>query len=765
MVEGAPRQVPDGPAPRSHLSLLADAAAQLISAQDPVALVRDLFDLVADELMLDAVVNYDLVDEEPDGAGQWLRLTAYRGISDEIATGHECLVASATASIESMTSILREAGFKGLACMPLMMHGRLIGTLGFGRRTDPFDQDELFFLQTLSTYVASAKDRVRAYARLQASEKRLRVAAALAGFGSTEWDPVTFDIYVSPEMKAIYGLPPDQRFTFEDLVQAVHPDDRVRVNSLLDNLVDPKGAGEFTTEYRIVWPSGEVRWMQALACATFAGTGNARRAVKCVGAAIDITDQKRLEEQIRANEHRYRVAQELGGVGIFDWDMETGLMEVTNVFRRICGLPSNGVVTINSYETLVHPEDMPTFRAAVAQAWSGDGHFDAEYRIIRQSDHQIRWIHDQGGAIFNGEGRRTQVIGVIRDVTERRRAQERERLLTREVDHRAKNLLAVIQSVVQLTRADNLPQFIEAVTGRIQALGRAHSLLASTRWEGAELATLVEEEIAPFAPYESRRVRFRGPQIKLKPGAAQSIALVLHELATNAAKYGALSEPGGRVEIEWRVDDRVAGDLLMTWTERGGPPVKPPARAGFGSSVMRASVERQLGGVVTMHWQREGLRCELRLPAKQLVRGPEEPVVQQPLEERPRTHGCVGGTQVLVLEDEGLVAMEMVQSLEKAGCIVVGPAANISEALDLIHDKPIDVALVDIDLGGSRGYPVADVLSERGVPFAFVTGFNGAILPERFHNVPLVPKPASSAMLERTIEDLIAEAPKRSNPG
>ena len=209
--------------------------------------------------------------------------------------------------------------------------------------------------------------------------------------------------------------------------------------------------------------------------------------------------------------------------------------------------------------------------------------------------------------------------GVNYDVTERRRAEERQLLLAREVDHRAKNALAVVQSIVALTRHADPERFRTAVTGRIAALARAHTLLARDGWDGAGLRELIEQEVAPYRAGTDApdRVTLHGADVALAPGAAQPLAMALHELATNAAKYGALSRPGGHVALAWQVTE--AGRLVLRWTETGGPTLDgPPARRGFGSSVIRNTVERQLGGRCLFEWRAEGLDCTLDLPATQL---------------------------------------------------------------------------------------------------------------------------------------------------
>jgi two-component sensor histidine kinase len=236
----------------------------------------------------------------------------------------------------------------------------------------------------------------------------------------------------------------------------------------------------------------------------------------------------------------------------------------------------------------------------------------------------VRWLVSRGEMVRDAEGRPVLVRGVNHDITERRRAEERQMLLAREVDHRAKNALAVVQSIVGLTRNDNPAEFRAAVTGRIAAMARAHTLLAREGWDGAELCELLDEELAPHRVSQApERVTLGGPRAGLAAGAAQPLAMALHELATNAAKYGALSTPEGRVAITWKASDEAG--LTLRWTETGGPRlVAPPTRRGFGSSVVRSTVERQLGGSVRMDWLPDGLVCELALPARQ-VRSLDQP--------------------------------------------------------------------------------------------------------------------------------------------
>jgi two-component sensor histidine kinase len=199
------------------------------------------------------------------------------------------------------------------------------------------------------------------------------------------------------------------------------------------------------------------------------------------------------------------------------------------------------------------------------------------------------------------------------DISERKEAEDRQSLLTREVDHRTKNVLAVVHAIVSLTKAEDVEQFCAAVEGRIQALARAHSLLSDSRWRGAKISDLIHGELARYRTANLERVRISGKSLSLHPSAVQALALAVHELAANAASHGALSVPSGSVQVTWESrEDR----LELRWIEHGGPPSEMNAHVGFGMRVIKASVETQLSGTVEFDWEQEGLQCAIRIPCR-----------------------------------------------------------------------------------------------------------------------------------------------------
>jgi PAS domain S-box-containing protein len=237
----------------------------------------------------------------------------------------------------------------------------------------------------------------------------------------------------------------------------------------------------------------------------------------------------------------------------------------------------------------------------------------------RHRDGSIKDISLTVSPIYDGRGRIIGASKISRDISERRLAEQRLRLLMSELDHRAKNVLAVAQAILRLTRADTLPDFITAVEGRIKALARVHSQVAENRWEGAELRTLATSGLETFGDPEGRAA-VEGPRVWVSPAAAQVIGILLHELATNAAKHGALSTAEGSVNLRWWLD--AAGDLRLAWAERNGPLVSTPSRRSFGTQVIERNIPDQLGGTANVRWLPLGLICEFAVPAAYIVQMP-----------------------------------------------------------------------------------------------------------------------------------------------
>jgi PAS domain S-box-containing protein len=309
------------------------------------------------------------------------------------------------------------------------------------------------------------------------------------------------------------------------------------------------------------------------------------------------------------SEQRRSLAIAAGRMGSWDWDWINGDWMWDEGQYQIFGLdPQSFKVTPANVQALLHPDDTDELRKAQAQFAKGVKSYEAEFRIIRPSG-EIRWCAGTAAATTDNGGRVVRVSGVTIDITERKHAEERQNLLAREVDHRAKNALALAQSIVRLTRGDNVKAYVQSVEGRINALARVHTVLSLSSWQGAEIKRLVDEELAPYSV--GNQVTLSGPEVQLRPATAQTLALALHELVTNSAKYGALSTRSGRLTVTW---ENELGLLRMTWEESGGPQVAEPTSRGFGTRSVIASIESQLGGKAEFDWRAEGLLCRLSVP-------------------------------------------------------------------------------------------------------------------------------------------------------
>ena len=459
-------------------------------------------------------------------------------------------------------------------------------------------------------------EAVTSQAALKESEARLEMAASAAGVGVIEWRLGTNEMIYSARAKAINGFAEDEPVTYEMVVAGFHPDDHASAAEQVRKGLDPKVRLVEPYEYRIVTPQGDVRWVLANGRVLFEDVDGLARATRYVGTLQDITARKTSETEAAAWAARLRLAIDTSRMAIWQNDATQGFAHSPEL-NKIFGLPEDARPTVAEVRSLYMPGELERVQANTRAAFArGDRNIEVEYRI-RRADGAVRWLLVRAEIVFDDEQDRPRsVIGVSMDITERKDSEERMKLLAREVDHRANNLLAVIQGTVQLSRAETPEALKTVVLGRIAALGRAHQLLSEARWEGADLRRLVEEELLAFSLGEASRVSIRGPDVALTPPAAQALAMALHELATNAAKYGALSAPEGQVEVSWTQTE--AGALSVIWSEHGGPPVAPPSRRGLGTTILARALGGPLRGESKMDWRPTGLVCMLELPAQAL---------------------------------------------------------------------------------------------------------------------------------------------------
>jgi PAS domain S-box-containing protein len=326
---------------------------------------------------------------------------------------------------------------------------------------------------------------------------------------------------------------------------------------------------------------------------------------------------------LAAREAAYRAIFETAAAGVAEVNAKA--RRYVRVNRRFCAIVGRTEAELlggMGPHDLFHPEDrtlVPTYRA-VAEGRE----IEDECRVVRP-DGTIRWVRASASvSAFDASGRPERAVAVLQDITERRQAEEARALLAQEVDHRSKNALAVVRAAVRLTPRTDAEAYARAIEGRVTALARAHTLLADARWAGAELAALARAELEAFvappgeAAGSAPRAEIDGPPVTLASAASQGFAMVLHELATNATKHGALSAADGRVRLSWRRDE-AEGVLRLRWEETGGPPVAHPTRLSFGSRVIESTIRGQLGGACGTTWTAGGIVFEAEVPLARAV--------------------------------------------------------------------------------------------------------------------------------------------------
>ncbi len=373
-------------------------------------------------------------------------------------------------------------------------------------------------------------------------------------------------------------------------------------------------------------------------------------------------------------------------------------------------------------------------------------------------------LHDRFGTVIGASK-----IG--RDITERKEAEKLQAILTNELVHRIKNTLATVQAIAtqSLLRARSPADFVTGFSGRVQALAKAHTLLTKTMMQGVDVMGLVNEQVL-LGGQDDNRIACSGPALVLGAQDTLHLGLILHELATNARKFGSLSVPQGRLSVSWQLRSNGARALLLWWKESGGPEVKSPATPGFGSLLIEQTL-RSHGGEASLNYDVKGFTCEITLPIAQndaaaqieLEAAPID-IARQPALQRDDRSPGLSGKRILLIEDEPLVSMDIESILSAAGCAIHGPAGNIQEAKRLIDEGEYDAALVDANLEGHPIDEIAELLKQRGCPFAFVSGYGREALPAGFRTAVLVAKPYSRNQLLATVELLVSPRAELMRP-
>jgi PAS domain S-box-containing protein len=465
--------------------------------------------------------------------------------------------------------------------------------------------------------------------------------------------------------------------------------------------------------------------------------------------------------QLRESEERLRLASEAAEFGTYIYSADTGEVFWSPYLRRFVGLEHDEPLTVDRIMEFVHPDHRNLVRSHIEGYTRDTERREIEFKLIR-ADGVERWFLDRSQPIEVRAEPGWSIVGTVIDITERKLAEERQNLLMGELDHRVKNILSNVSAIARLSshRATSVESFVTALDGRIQAMSKAHTLARRVGWGGANLLTLVTEAVEAYRSRAGTNIAIDGERVYVVPALTQSLALIIHELATNAVKYGALSTPNGSVAISWSRIDAVPPRLRFIWQERDGPPVSPPTQSGFGLTVLKAAAH-DLGATATCDFNVSGVVYTLEGPFE-VAHGAAgvAPAADDAADADPQTNHQNGRVRrILIVEDEVLVALQLQADLEDAGHLVVGPARSLAQGVQLAEQEDIDAALVDISLGRDSSVPIADRLLARSIPFAFATGYaDSMMLPEHLRRIPRLSKPYAPQEVRRILDNLVLGA-------
>lgn len=557
-------------------------------------------------------------------------------------------------------------------------------------------------------------------------------------------------VYLSRGWYEYTGQQPEEALGFGWL-DIIHPDDRDQAGSVF---LEANARKEpFSLDYRLKRADGEYRWAIDAGRPRFADDGSF---IGYVGSVIDIHERKKAEQELRTSELWFRqIASNVDAAFTVHDLVARRIVYASPAFERLWGVsPDAFVADRDAWMRLVHPDDRESIERSIAALYEGTGSFDSEYRIVLPDGE--RWVRGRASvASRDAQGRPLVATGLIEDITDRKTHERQLRVVMNELNHRVKNTLAVVQAIAQQSadksvQSPELASFLGRFGGRLRALAAAHGLLTHSDWSGASMDALVRSELA-MRGVSGDRWLADGPSVNLGPKAALAVHMIVHELATNAGKHGALAGEHGRLEVVWH--HPTSHSIELWWTERAerdaGPVAEPPThQLGFGSRLIEQLARYELGGDIEREWLPSGLRVRLRFDPTEA-----RPIASAPI--TPPDREDAAGLRVLVVEDFATLAIALCDDIRDSGHRTIGPAPSVEAAEQLLASQSIDAAVLDIDLGGQPSYPLARALRDRGTPFLFLSGYSAEDLPSDLRDCRVIEKPVEPGVLGAWLDSLV----------
>jgi PAS domain S-box-containing protein len=649
--------------------------------------------------------------------------------------------------------ILSKAGVRAMQATPLTSRsGELLGALStHWRAPHQPDVQQLRILDLLACQAADVIGREQAEAKI---EERRRMSAAILDSLASRIAIIDHDGRITAVNAAWRSVGTDCASWLgvdylSECKRAAEAGDEVAAQALRGiNDVLHGTAKDFSLEYPCDMPNGPL-WF-AMRVTPLSGRNSG-----VVIAHEDITERKLADDRLRASEECYRGIFQNAGTGITITDLDGRFQSCNPAYTAMLGYSEAELGNLTCPD-LVHPEDRENNMTQIRRLVAGDiPSFEMLNRYMAK-DGVVLWAHRYVSLLRDAAGRPVSIIVLVTDMSERKLREERIQLLMQEVNHRAKNMLSVVQAIARATAGEEGQEFAQKFEQRIEALSANQSLLISREWQGVEFNELVRSQLSRFADVRDDRIKLSGPPVIIKASASQSLAMALHELAINAGKFGALSAPEGVVNIAWHVDPG-HGRFKLSWRESGGPCVAPPARSGFGSVVTGEMIRMNLQADVQLDYAPSGVVWELDSPREHCVESGGE--VVHCVEEAGSAKAAANGEarrRILVVEDEALIGLAVAGELRRAGYEVLGPTGSVNGAMALLREG-CEAAILDVNLGNETSEPIAEKLAGEHTPFLAVSGYEGAQLPPAFQSVPLLSKPVGPEAVAEAIERYLAD--------
>lgn len=517
-------------------------------------------------------------------------------------------------------------------------------------------------------------------------------------------------------------------------------------------------------EFLFTHDDGDERWTQVASAPLRDADGAITGAFSMV---IDIDDLKRNAERLRIKEERFRQFATASSDALWIRAADTLEMEFANpAFEAIYDLlPDQARGDIREWAARVVPDDRDAVLDRLKQVVSGES-VTQDFRIQRPSDGAFRWIRSTEFPLFDQRGRVNRIAGIGTDVTDARRAGEHQQILLAELQHRVRNIMAMISSLVMRTRASaaTADEYADVLSGRLMSLARTQALLTRAANAGVSIHTVVEDELAAQA-HASSQYTLSGPKLRLAPKVTEVLSLAVHELATNALKYGALSRADGRVEVHWDLHEEAGCPWVgVRWQEFRQPPPDwtPPSRKGFGTMLIERRVPYELGGRGRLHIAPTGADALIEFPLEDKgsileTHAPFPTEIDGGANDM-RTGPVLTGQRILVLDDDYYLAHDLAAALRSAGAEVIGPFSEAAPALVAIGELQPTAAVIDVNLGAGPSFEAAGLLRASALPFAFLTGYDASAIPAELSDAPILQKPADARRVVRTLATLTAPA-------